>query len=347
MPGARPISRWLALLLVLTACLATARAEPQTGESSARLKKQQPSVALSSGSPKAGEDALSVQPRAGRVSLPGLDFPLIFENFSGGDSGAVEYARLKRDDQGEPLALQTAVLRMVPGDGGPDVDYVDLIGAVHIGEHEYYQRINGLFRQYDVVLYELVAPRGTRIPRGGGKNRGIIGGMQHSMRKVLGLGLQLEDVDYHLPNLVHADLSPDEFRASMEKRNETISGMIGKVWLAGMGRQHSSAGMRNQMMLFRNLLSGDSRKALKIWFASEMADMNSMRRAMEGKNGSTLLTERNRKAVQVLREEIRKGHRRIAIFYGAAHLAGIQELIEKELGLKPVKIAWLNAWDLR
>ena len=295
----------------------------------------------------AGLAIASAASRAERVSLPSLDVSLAFQDFSAGDSGAVEYARLKKDGQGNPLALQTAILRMVPGEGGPDIDYVDLIGAVHIGEHAYYQRINGLFRQYDVVLYELVAPKGTRIPRGGGKNRSIIGGMQHGMRKILGLGLQLEDVDYHLPNLVHADLSPDEFRASMEKRNESISGMIGKAWLAGMGRQHSAAAIRNQMMLFRNLLSGDSNKALKIWFASEMADMNAMQRAMEGKNGSTLLTERNRKAVQVLREEIRKGHRRIAIFYGAAHLAGIQELLEKELGLKPVKIAWLDAWNLR
>ena len=313
MPGAWPICRRLALLLVMSACLAMARAEPQVEH----------------------------------APLPSQDVSPLFEDFSGADSEDFEYARLKKDDRGKPLSLQTAVLRMVPGDNGPDVDYVDLIGAVHIGEHAYYQRINGLFRQYDVVLYELVAPKGTRIPRGGGGNHSIIGGMQDGMRKLLGLGLQLEDVDYHLPNLVHADLSPDEFRASMEKRNESISGMIGKAWLAGMGRQHSSAAVRNQMLLFRNLLSGDSRKALKIWFASEMADMNAMQRAVEGKHGSTLLTERNRKAVQVLREEIRKGHRRIAIFYGAAHLAGIQELIEKELGLKPAKIAWLNAWDLR
>ena len=289
----------------------------------------------------------SAETRAEPAPLPSRGVSLVFEDFSGADSGDVEYARLKKDSRGKPLSLQTAVLRMEPGKGGLDVDYVDLIGAVHIGEHAYYQQINGLFRQYDVVLYELVAPKGTRIPRGGGNNRSIIGSMQHGMRKVLGLGLQLEDVDYHLPNLVHADLSPDEFRASMEKHNETISGMIGKAWLAGMGRQHSSAAMRNQMMLFRNLLSGDSNRALKVWFASEMADMNAMQRAMEGKNGSTLLTERNRKAVQVLREEIRKGHRRIAIFYGVAHLTGIQELLEKELGLKPVKIAWLNAWDLR
>ncbi|WP_456447122.1 hypothetical protein [Thiolapillus sp.] len=289
----------------------------------------------------------SVHTTTAEKALPSLEPALVFHDLSAANDQVLKYARLKKDEQGEPLALQTAVVRMVPGKGGPDIEYVDLIGAVHIGEHHYYQQINGLFRQYDVVLYELVAPKGTRIPRGGGKNHSIIGNLQSGMRKVLGLGLQLEDVDYHLPNLVHADLTPDEFFESMAKRNESIAGMIGKAWLAGMGRQRSSRALLNQVELYRNLLAGDSDKALKIWFASEMVDMNTMQRAIEGQNGSTLLAARNRKAVQVLRGEISKGHRRIGIFYGAAHLSGIQKLLQKDLGLVPAQVAWLEAWDLR
>ncbi|WP_456375720.1 hypothetical protein [Thiolapillus sp.] len=280
-------------------------------------------------------------------ALPSLEPSLVFHDLPAVREDGLEYARMRKDDMGEAEALQTAVVRMRPTGKSPDIDYVDLIGAVHIGEHEYYQKINGLFRTYDVVLYELVAPKGTRIPRGGGKNRSIISSVQNSMRKALGLGLQLEDVDYHLPNLVHADLTPDEFFDSMAKRNESVAGMLGKAWLAGMGRQHSPRALSNQITLYRNLLSGDSDKALKIWFASEMVDMNSMQRAIEGKDGSTLLAERNRKAVQVLREQIAKGHRRIAVFYGAAHMSGIQKLLETELGLIPAKIAWLDAWDLK
>ncbi|WP_052470023.1 TraB/GumN family protein [Thiolapillus brandeum] len=278
--------------------------------------------------------------------MPSLEPGLVFHDLSPANGEGLKYARLEKSPQGKPVALQTAVVRMVPGDGSPDIDYVDLVGAVHIGEHRYYQQINGLFRRYDVVLYELVAPRGTRIPRGGGKNHSVIGNLQSGMRKVLGLGLQLEDVDYHLPNLVHADLTPDEFFESMARRNESVAGMLGRAWLAGMGRQRSPKALANQMNLYRNLLSGDSDKALKIWFANEMVEMSTMQHAIEGKNGSTLLAERNRKAVQVLRQEIARGHRRIAIFYGAAHLSGIQKLLEKDLGLVPAKIAWLNAWDL-
>ncbi len=34
---------------------------------------------------------------------------------------------------------------------------VDLIGAVHIAHREYFQLLNKKFRNYDAVLYELVA----------------------------------------------------------------------------------------------------------------------------------------------------------------------------------------------
>ena len=43
---------------------------------------------------------------------------------------------------------------------------VDLIGAVHVGEKAYYEALNKQFEDYDAVLYELVAPEGTRVPKG-------------------------------------------------------------------------------------------------------------------------------------------------------------------------------------
>ena len=43
---------------------------------------------------------------------------------------------------------------------------VDLIGAVHVGEKSYYEALDKQFEDYDAVLYELVAPEGTRVPKG-------------------------------------------------------------------------------------------------------------------------------------------------------------------------------------
>jgi hypothetical protein len=69
-----------------------------------------------------------------------------------------KFLRLKRDDQGTVTALETAIVHYVPKDGDRGGLSVDLIGAVHIADKAYYDQLNKTFEQYDVLLYELVAP---------------------------------------------------------------------------------------------------------------------------------------------------------------------------------------------
>jgi hypothetical protein len=66
-----------------------------------------------------------------------------------------------------------------------------------------------------------------------------------------------------------------------------------------------------------------------------------------GEEGSTLITDRNAAALRVLREQIAKGRRRIAIFYGAAHMADFDRRLRADHGLQPGETVWLEAWDLR
>src|SRR5688572_15059353 len=78
-----------------------------------------------------------------------------------------KFVRVRRDDQGQPLAMETAVVRYIPADAGAQAVAVDLIGAVHVGDKAYYDELNKLFESYDVLLYELVAPEGTKVPKEG------------------------------------------------------------------------------------------------------------------------------------------------------------------------------------
>src|SRR5579885_588658 len=75
-----------------------------------------------------------------------------------------KFLRVKRDKHDTPVALETAVVRYVPRDGAAGIT-VDLIAAVHVGDKAYYEALNKQMEQYDVLLYELVAPEGTRIPK--------------------------------------------------------------------------------------------------------------------------------------------------------------------------------------
>ena len=107
---------------------------------------------------------------------------------------------------------------------------VDMVAAVHIADKSYYQELNRRFAGYDVVLYELVAPERTRIPKGGRKRAGnVLSAFQLGMKDLLKLQFQLDQVDYTPKNFVHADLSPDQFVKSMRDRHEGFSDIFTRL----------------------------------------------------------------------------------------------------------------------
>jgi hypothetical protein len=81
--------------------------------------------------------------------------------------------------------------------------------------------------------------------------------------------------------------------------------------------------------------------------AEQFTDMEALTAAFGGEEGSTLVTDRNAAALRVLREQMAKGRRRIAIFYGAAHMDDFDRRLREDFGLQPRETEWLEAWDLR
>ena len=49
----------------------------------------------------------------------------------------------------------------------------------------------------------------------------------------------------------------------------------------------------------------------------------------EGPEGSTLISERNKRALEVLKREIDRGRHKLAIFYGAGHMPDMAQRLEK------------------
>jgi hypothetical protein len=274
-----------------------------------------------------------------------------------------EWVRFTKDEDGNPQALEIAIVRYVPAkmaaqfagntkEGSlPNArQYVDLIGAVHVGDKAYYEGLNDSFRQYQALLYELVAPEGTRVERGRGtSNLHPVGAMQNGIKSMLELEHQLEMVDYTRPNFVHADMSPEEFGESMTARDESFMQMY--MRMAGQAIAEQSGDPSQGFMMNLDLLSAmaSENKALKLktTIAKQFASMESMLSGMSGPEGSTLITERNKTALEVLRKQQKAGKRKIGIFYGAGHLNDMHERLIKDFGMQPVGITWVEAWDLR
>jgi len=256
-----------------------------------------------------------------------------------------DFIRVKRAS-GVQEALQVAIVSYKKTGSQPSDLVVDLVGAVHVGDKTYYADLNRRFKNYDTVLYELVAPEGTRIPKGGGETSGLIGNLQLGMKNVLGLSYQLQEIDYTPKHFVHADMSPEEFKQSMDDRGESFLSMFLKMWAAGMAQQASGGGI-NDLQLLGALFSSNRQGALKSLMAEQFTDMEGMMVALEGKEGSTLVADRNKKALQVLTTSLKNPkNKRIAIFYGAAHMPDFHERLVREFNMQPVEVNWVDAWDL-
>lgn len=311
------------------------------------------------------------------------------------------FLRLTRDDNGEAIALETAVARYVPRGpndpapilpplpAAPPTDdqrpaaasapeaapaaaaepapepfdppadlVVDLFGAVHIGEKSYYEQINRDFKEYEVVLYELVAPPGTRIPRGGAQSAHPVAMMQGGMKSMLGLESQTELVDYQAENLVHADMSPEQLEKSMAERGDGFIALFFRMMGQSIAQQSREQVLRasgvklpkraSQTDMLAALLNpGRNSGGLKQMLAEQFENMEATMLALEGPKGSSLISERNKVALAGLREQVKLGKRRIAIFYGAGHLPDLERRLLTEFGLKRDSERWLLAWDLK
>jgi len=266
---------------------------------------------------------------------------------AGGSKGK-NYIRVTHDSRGNPLALETSIVRLVPeGTDHPGVS-VDLISAVHVADQSYYEALNKRFADYDVVLYELVAPEGTVVPKGGGnRNRNALSAVQNGMKDLLALEYQLAGVDYSKKNFVHADFSPEEFSKSMEDKGESFWTIFFRLMAAGMVQQANHPENANELDLMMALFDRDRAVKLKRIMAEQFADMDLLVTAFNGPEGSTLITERNKAALKVLAKEIDAGKKKIAIFYGGGHMPDMEPRVISDFHMKRDSQQWLEAWNLR
>ncbi|MFM8706968.1 MAG: hypothetical protein ACKOHK_02460, partial [Planctomycetia bacterium] len=292
--------------------------------------------------------APAAEPRAGRAVAP-----------PDAERAAQEHGflRITRDPVRGPIALETSIVTYVESEaaaaaaGRTEPLEVDLVGAVHLGSGPYYDTLDRLFTDYDAVLYELVAPANARVPKPGRKPSGAIGSAQQGLTKMLGLEFQLDQIDYAARNFVHADLSPKEFDAAMAKRGESWWTMFSRVMQESMARADrggkkpaADVGIGD---LF-GILFGDNRDLrLRRLMAEQFTDMEVLTAAFGGEEGSSLITDRNAAALDVLAEQIAKGRRKIAVFYGAAHMDDFDQKLRRDFQLQPRETVWLEAWDLR
>lgn len=265
-------------------------------------------------------------------------------------SGADHFMRIRKDRKGRPVSLDTSITRYELTNGEGKTVHVDLIGAVHIGEKEYYQQLNKEFEQYDAMLFELVAPQGTVIPKGGRRDAGAgitnpVAAIQKGMQALTELEFQLHHIDYTKPNFVHADMSPEEFAQSMKDNDESISGYVLKAIGQSMAMQQGGA-KDPSLSIAMALFSKNKVLRIRRSLAQQIHNMESGMIIFNGKEGSTIIDHRNAKCMEILKREIADGETKIGIFYGAGHLMDMERRLLSDFKAQRAGQHWLTAWKL-
>ena len=274
-------------------------------------------------------------------------FPIIlFAADAKKDHAFADFMRITmQEGKTVPISYDTAIVRF--SDENNDIQ-VDLIGAVHIGDKEYYTELNEIFSRYDAVLYELVAESGTK-PSDKMESGSVLSNFQSGMGNALALDFQLKYIDYNAKNFVHADLSPAEFAQRMSDRGDLVQ-MFYRAIILGAKKSNDPDAQRNEMKMQGRLIGSffvpNTALSLKRVFATEMINQLDDAGWIIGGDESAIISDRNKAALQVLRQEIGKGKKKIAIFYGAAHLPEFARSLEKDFRLKKTKTDWVVAWDL-
>jgi len=254
------------------------------------------------------------------------------------------FIRIERDAKRDPVALLTAIAKYSPVSGERGVE-IDLVAVVHIGEKAYFERLNKELEKYDAVLYELVAPEGNKPAGGEMKSDNPVAILQQGMKYFLRLQHQLEIVDYKKPNFIHADLSPEGMRKAMRERGDDATTIILGVIADFMRKRNLDADKPDQQspdITLDDLLNPNKLKRI-------------MAQQFENAGGDTtlgptidklLVEDRNKAAIRVLRQQLAMGKKKIAIFYGAAHMPDFDRQLKQDFGMVRTNSDWLTAWIL-
>ena len=232
------------------------------------------------------------------------------------------------------------------------------MSAVHVADRVYYQKLQELFEGYDSLLYEMVKPKHAQpqVENRSRQRQGLISFFQRGLKNVLDLEFQLDGLDYLRPNFVHADLDAETFTKLSKDRGENIFALLLKSMAEHQRRQRknrdknkdgdATAGL-NLAHLMAAFMSKDSSRLLKHLLAGQLHQVEMAMAGLSEGKGSVILTERNKRCIEVLEERLDKGDKKLGIFYGGAHMPDLEKRLLTQLGFKKLEQRWLTAWDIK
>jgi hypothetical protein len=108
---------------------------------------------------------------------------------------------------------------------------------------------------------------------------------------------------------------------------------------------HELDGINPLLLLLRGP-TDDERRKLREFMAHGLSTSDQVLKMLEGENGFSLISDRNAAALEVLKREVEKGRKSLAIFYGVGHLPDMHTRLIRDFGFHISKVEWVRAWTL-
>ena len=264
-----------------------------------------------------------------------------------------DYTRLLKrsaDDFSFELAIRT--FRPASGDG----PVVTLVPAIHIGTKKYYREIQYVLDRRERVLFEGVSedPDAFKKPVPREKAEGHL---YAKIAKALGLVPQLGSIDYDRKSFVNADLPMSAIRAKLEleakQPGETGEAARGALTnLAMLDRLLSGQGLMGPLVEgMLGFVAGNP--ALKAQVMLMLADAEKKTQGKQaggmGRLMAMIVDDRNAEAMRRLDATLKEPHppATVAVFYGAAHLRGMEKILVRDMGYRLESTEWIAAYEVR
>ncbi|MFP6900632.1 MAG: hypothetical protein VCA36_06790 [Opitutales bacterium] len=275
----------------------------------------------------------------------------------GGQDEPKPYVRLEAAKDGR-RTLQTSWRRLdPPKNSGKPV--VWLISVCHVGEKDYFDKIQQKLDEVDLVLFEGVGFDANATAKAKERDSPV-SSLQTTLADSLGLVFQLDAINYDRRHFRNSDLGLAELQGR----------------LSGSGNKPKPGNKGNdlQAKVFLKMLKGDSFALTLVQGILKLFQGNPQFRAMarlviietigacEGDVSKlagaasptmrrlfkTLIDDRNAVVLRDLRQAIRdkEAPASIAVFYGAGHMIDLEARISEKLGYRSTEEIWVTAFSV-
>jgi len=164
-------------------------------------------------------------------------------------------------------------------------------------------------------------------------------GLQRELARMLGLEFQLDRIDYAQPGWVVSDMTFAQLEKAFERRGVS-DGMV-QGSLRGGGLSGDAIGTVMTIVKVMDAASGGSAsEAVKLLMVQVLGSRAATDGAMLGEEGKVILDDRNELVWADLQKRLGTAPpQRIAIFYGAAHMADFARRLH-EVGYTAGEVTW-------